>query len=107
MNNNIEKIKEVLVREGATILAMDDMGMRRLAYPVKKYERGVYTVVYYKAPGKIISEFERILKFNEEVLKYLTVRHVKLKEIAQFERTVASLTGKEEDAKKMEETSHV
>jgi small subunit ribosomal protein S6 len=88
---NIAKIEEILVREGAEILATNNMGMRKLAYPVEKNERGVYTVVYFKAAGSVITELERNLKFNEEVIKYLTVKYSKKKEIAQFEKFVAAI----------------
>jgi small subunit ribosomal protein S6 len=92
---NIAKIENILVKEGAEILATDKMGMRKLAYPVKKNERGVYTIVYFKAQGTIINELERNLKFNEEVIKYLTVRYTKVKEVTQFEKLVASAKSKE------------
>lgn len=88
--SNITKIEEILVKNGAKILATDKMGMRKLAYPVEKNERGVYTVVYYKAAGTIVGELERNLKFNEEVLKYLTVKYTKQKEVAQFEKLVTA-----------------
>lgn len=87
--SQIAKIKDILVREGAEILATDEMGMRRLAYPVQKNERGFYTVVYYKAAGSVIAELERNLKFNEEVIKFLTVKYSNKKETAQFEKLVA------------------
>jgi len=87
---NITKIEEILVREGAEILATNNMGMRKLAYPVEKNERGVYTIVYFKAAGTVINELERNLKFNEEVIKYLTVRYTKQKEVTQFEKLVAA-----------------
>ncbi len=87
---NIAKIEEILVREGAEILATNKMGMRRLAYPVVKNERGVYVIVYFKSAGSIINELERNLKFNEEVIKFLTVKYSNKKEIAQFEKLVAS-----------------
>jgi small subunit ribosomal protein S6 len=86
---NIAKIEEILLREGAEILATNKMGMRKLAYPVQKNERGVYTVVYFKAAGSVISELERNLKFNEEVIKFLTVKYSNKKETAQFEKLVA------------------
>jgi small subunit ribosomal protein S6 len=89
---NIAKIEEILVREGAEILATNNMGMRKLAYPVEKNERGVYTVVYFKAAGSVITELERNLKFNEEVIKYLTVKYSKQKEVAQFEKFVSAIT---------------
>jgi len=93
---NIAKIEAILVREGAEILATNNMGMRKLAYPVEKNERGVYTIVYFKAQGTVINELERNLKFNEEVIKYLTVRYTKQKELTQFAKLVAASTPKEE-----------
>lgn len=93
---NIAKIEEILVREGAEILATNKMGMRKLAYPVEKNERGVYTIVYFKAAGSVINELERNLKFNEEVIKYLTVRYTKDKELTQFAKLVAASKKTEE-----------
>ena len=96
---NIAKIEAILVREGAEILATNNMGMRKLAYPVEKNERGVYTIVYFKAEGTIINELERNLKFNEEVIKYLTVRYTKVKEVAQFEKLVTAANKVKEPVK--------
>ena len=95
---NIAKIEEILVREGAEILATNNMGMRKLAYPVEKNERGVYTIIYFKAEGTVINELERNLKFNEEVIKYLTVRYTKKKELTQFEKLVTAAAPKVEEA---------
>jgi len=88
--SEIAKIKEVLTKVEAELLAADDMGMRKLAYPVQKNDRGYYTVLFYKANGDAIAEIERNLKINEEVIKFLTVKYVKNKEIAQFEKLVAA-----------------
>jgi len=95
----IAKITENLEKDGAEILAINKMGMRRLAYPVAKHERGVYTIIYFKAVGSIIAEFERKLKFNEDVIKYLTVKYTKQKEIAQFNKLVSASNGKKEETK--------
>jgi len=86
----IEKVKAVLEKEGAELLATDDMGMRKLAYPVQKNSRGYYTVLFFKANGTTISELERNLKINEEVIKFLTIRYTKTKEMTQFNKLVAS-----------------
>jgi len=110
MNANIAKVKTTLEQEDAKILAIDEMGMRRLAYPVAKYERGFYVIIYFNAEGSIISEFERKLKFNEDVIKFLTVRYSNRKEVAQFEKLIAKATKnmtsetKEEASPKVEET---
>jgi len=80
----IEKNIAIITDNGGEIVAIDDMGMRKLAYPVEKNERGYYTVVYYMAPGTAIAEFERQMRYNEDILKFMTVRYAKKKEIAQF-----------------------
>jgi len=97
--SQVAKIKEILEREGAEILATDEIGMRKLAYPVQKNERGFYTVVYYKAAGSVIAELERNLRFNEEVIKFLTIKYTNKKETAQFEKLVAAANATKETAK--------
>ena len=100
----IAKVTEILEREGAKILAINNMGMRKLAYPVAKNERDVYTIIYFNAVGSVIAELERNLKFNEEVIKYLTVKYTKQKEIKQFNKLVAqSAVAVEEETPKVEE----
>jgi len=86
----IEKVKAVLEKEGTELLATNDMGMRKLAYPVQKNNRGYYTVLFYKASGDTISELERNLKINEEVIKFLTIKYSNTKEMAQFNKQVES-----------------
>jgi len=92
----ITKVKDVLAKEGAELVAADDMGMRKLAYSVEKNDRGYYTVLFYKGEGTVIGELERNLKINEDVIKFLTVKYVKNKEIAQFDKLVAAATKKSE-----------
>lgn len=89
--SQITKIKDILVKVGAELIATDDMGMRKLAYSVAKQTRGYYTVLYYKADGSTIAEIERNLKINEDIIKFLTVKYGSKKEIAQFEKMIASI----------------
>jgi small subunit ribosomal protein S6 len=86
----ITKVKDVLAKEGAELVATDDMGMRKLAYPVQKNDRGYYTVLFYKAEGTVIKELERNLKISEDVIKFLSVKYSKNKELAQFDKLVAA-----------------
>jgi len=90
----IAKVKEIITKEGAELLATDDMGMRKLAYEVEKNARGYYTVLLYKAEGTLITELERNLKINEDVLKFLTVKYTKNKELTQFNKLVESANRK-------------
>ncbi len=99
----IEKITAILAKEGAELVATNDMGMRKLAYPVDKHARGYYTVLFYKAKGTTIQELERNLKINEEVIKFLTIKYTKNKEITQFNKLVDIETRKSASANKVEE----
>jgi len=101
-NAQIERMQEVLGKVDAELQAINRMGMRKLAYPVQKNERGYYVVMYYKAPGSAIAEIERILRINEDVLKFLTVRYTNNKELAQFEKQVAAAKGGAQEKKEEE-----
>jgi small subunit ribosomal protein S6 len=90
----ITKVKDVLAKEGAELVGTNDMGMRKLAYPVEKHARGYYTVLFYKAEGTTIHELERNLKISEDIIKFLTVKYTKEKEIAQFDKLVAAANKK-------------
>ncbi len=91
----IEKTIAIITDNGGEIVAVDDMGMRKLAYPVEKNERGYYTVVYYRAPATLIAELERQMRYNEEILKFMTVKYTKKKEIEQFDKMVAATNQKQ------------
>ncbi len=84
----IEKTLAIITDNGGEIVATDDMGMRKLAYPVEKNLRGHYTVAYYTAAGSVIAELERQMRYNEEILKFMTIRYTKKKEIAEFNKQV-------------------
>ncbi len=99
----IAKIQENITAQEAEIVATDDMGMRKLAYPVEKNERGYYTVVYFKAPGAAIAEIERLLRINEEILKFMTVKYTNKREIAQFGKMAEAVIKKHTPAPVKEE----
>jgi len=97
----ITKVKNVLAKEGAELVGTNDMGMRKLAYPVEKNDRGYYTILFYKAEGTVINELERNLKISEDVIKFLSVKYVKNKELAQFDKLVTA-ANKNVEAEKVE-----
>jgi len=99
----IAKIKDIVAKNGGELLATNDMGMRKLAYPVEKNDRGYYTVLFYKSEGTLINELERNLKINEEVIKFLTVKYTKQKELTQFNKLVTAANQKAEPAPVVEE----
>ena len=106
---SVMKIKDVLAKEGAELLGTNDMGMRKLAYPVEKNDRGYYTILFYKAEGTVIQELERNLKISEDVIKFLSVKYSNTKEMAQFNKLVAATesTPAKAEAEETAETAEV
>jgi len=48
-------------------------GKRTLAYPIKKHETGYYVVAKFDADGTALPEFERAIKLDDGVLRFLVV----------------------------------
>lgn len=58
---------------GGEITAVDHWGVRQLAYPIGKATTGYYVVVQVTADPTALPEFERLLKLDEETMRYLVV----------------------------------
>jgi small subunit ribosomal protein S6 len=68
------KLDAVLEERGATRLMCSDLGKRKLAYEIRKFQKGHYYVLSYLDDGKVVNEIERNLRIEESVLRFLTVR---------------------------------
>ncbi|EAI7253060.1 30S ribosomal protein S6 [Campylobacter lari] len=100
----LEFIKEVLTKNGAEIESVVPMGTRKLAYKIKKYERGTYFVIYFKAPTNLIAELERVLRITEEVIRFLIVKYENKKEIAAWEKLSKGIKQNKKEIKASEST---
>ena len=69
----IDKFKGVLTDQGASIIKVDEWGVRKLAYTVKKQNRGSYVLVIFEAEPKIILEYERRLRLDESIIKFINI----------------------------------
>jgi len=70
----IETFSGYVTSGGGTIKSTEKMGRRRLAYPVKKFNDGIYVLLIVEAPASLVGELERRLRVSEPVIKFLTVR---------------------------------
>lgn len=78
--NIIEEGKSFILKEKGEIEKIDVWGMKRLAFPVKKFTEGFYVYFLYQGYPGIVEKWERKLKLSENVMRYLTVK-VDLKKI--------------------------
>jgi len=88
---NVETINGVITNNGGEIVKVDNIGMRDLAYEVQKQKRGYYTITYFKSPTSAIKEIERNLRINENVIRFITIKYEKKKEIAEWEKSIKNV----------------
>jgi len=90
----IEFLKEILEKNGAEIAAFQEMGTRRLAYPIEKLERGYYSVFYFTAPATAILEVERLIRITEEFIRFMSVKYENQKELRYWNKQVEKFAPK-------------
>lgn len=66
----VEKHQAVL---GGNIQESDFWGIRQLAYPIAKQNQGFYVVVQVEADPENLPEFERQVKLDDDIMRYLVV----------------------------------
>ena len=70
----IEQMSKNITSTGGTVDKVDKWGKRRLAYRVAKHREGYYALMTFTADSLAVSEFERRLRVQDSVIKFLTVR---------------------------------
>ena len=86
---SIAAIEEVLTSNGAEIIARDEMGTKKLAYPIQKSERGYFHVVYYTMAPSSVVEVERRFRINEDLLRFVTIKYDSKREVTAWKELVA------------------
>ncbi len=59
---------------GVDVTKVENWGKRRLAYDTRKQREGTYAVFEVLAEPSMIKEFERQLRLNDNVLRFLSTR---------------------------------
>ncbi len=102
---SIKAVEEVITSNGGEIAATDAMGMRKLAYPIDKNERGYYHVIYYSVEPSAIAEIERKFRINEDLLRFVTIKYDTNREVKAWNELVQKANKKANATEAKEETT--
>jgi len=69
-----EKYSGIVSEHGGLVARREYWGLRTLAYRIKKNRKGHYTMFHLDAPAEAVSEMERNMRLDEDILRYLTIR---------------------------------
>ena len=70
----VQKFEGEIKSLGGSIAHSENWGLRKLAYPIQKKSTGFYFLVEFQAEGNVVANFELMLKRDERVLRFLTVK---------------------------------
>jgi len=74
LNALTERIQQVITSNGGEIVKVEQMGRRRLAYPIKKQREGYYILIHAKLSVTAIAELDRTCKLSDDILRYLLLQ---------------------------------
>ncbi len=70
----VEQYRGVLEANGGKVGKVENWGLKTLTYRIKKNRKAYYTLMNIDAPSAAVEEMERQMRFNEDILRYMTVR---------------------------------
>lgn len=95
----IEFFKNIILNNGGSIDGCINMGMRNLAYEIKKNKRGYYFVIYFKSPATLIKELERNYRITEDILRFIVINYENKREQKTWQTLVDRSNGKVDSTK--------
>jgi small subunit ribosomal protein S6 len=69
-----EAVGKLIEKEGGTVVHMEDIGRRNMAYEINKKKEGHYVLFEIEGSGQEILELERRMRVNDMIIRYVTIR---------------------------------
>lgn len=70
----VADLSNVIKKEGGEVVSVDNWGLKNLAYRIKKNRKGYYVVLNISAPANAIFEYERLVRLNEDIIRFMTIK---------------------------------
>jgi small subunit ribosomal protein S6 len=75
-----EDMVKIITDNGGNVTKREFWGLRNLSFRINKNRKGHYVLLNIDAPAPAVHEMERVMRFNEDILRTLTVRVEELEE---------------------------
>ncbi len=69
----LERVNDLIPQFNGTLIETDDWGTKKLAYDIKKKNRGHYVRLDFCGDGALVQEMERFFKIDDKIMKFMTV----------------------------------
>jgi len=98
----LERYKGMITAGGCAIHRVEDWGRRQLAYMINKLAKAHYICLNIEANQDVMTELEHAFKFNDAVLRHLTV----LRKKAETGPSLMMKTVEREEARKSQQAEY-
>ena len=72
-----KKVPAIIEEAGAKIERTDNWGKRKLAYQIKHFRYGYYTLIIFSAPSEALEKITQKLNLNQDVVRFQIVKEIK------------------------------
>jgi small subunit ribosomal protein S6 len=73
----VERYRSMVLAKGGKVHRLEDWGRRQMAYPIQKLHKAHYVLMNIECNNETLEELEHAFKFNDAVLRHLTVKMTK------------------------------
>ena len=87
----ITRCSSIIANEKGIVVKTEKWGTRKLAYRIKKQPRGTYVLIDFVGSAATVNELERNLKFDDEVLRFLTIKKADAVNLQEIEKEIAGV----------------
>ena len=70
----VERVADFITDHGGSVAEQEGWGVRRLAYPIRRYQEGNYVLTHFTLESKDVGELDRRLSASQDVLTHLVTK---------------------------------
>ena len=73
----VDRYRQMVTGRTGKVHRLEDWGRRQLSYPLAKVHKAHYVLMNIECDGETINELEHSFRFNDAVLRHLTIKMTK------------------------------
>ena len=63
-----------LINENGKVESVENMGKKKLAYEIKKFNEATYMLFKFEAKPDSIAELERVYRITDDIIKFIVIK---------------------------------
>jgi small subunit ribosomal protein S6 len=79
----VMEMVEGIIADGGEVVNTERIGLRKLAYPIRKKNEGYYVLVEFNAPADLPKELDRRLRISDDVVRHLIINRDDDKDVSK------------------------